>query len=153
MRWISRRRLLQLVDEDLVRRAIAQAELRTSGEIRVSVSTFFWGSVERTARQAFERLGMTATRERNGVLLFVVPSRRRFAVLGDVGIHQKVGDELWRKVSAEVSGHFREGDFTGGLVRAIELVGEELGRHFPRGPEDVNELSDELDFGKHPPEP
>ena len=90
---------------------------------------------------------MTRTRDRNGVLFFVVPARRKFVVLGDGGIHEKVGQEFWDRVVAVVSEKFKTGDFTEGLVRGIEEVGEQLATHFPHQPNDQNELSDEVDFG------
>jgi len=147
MLMMHRRRFRQLVDAEAVRQAIEAAERQTSGEIRVSVSTFFWGSVRRAAERAFVRLGMTATADRNGVLFFVVPSRRRFVVLGDEGIHAKVGQELWARVATAVSAKFRDGDFTGGLVEGIEEAGRRLAEHFPyQGERDVNELPDDIDL-------
>lgn len=147
MLGMSRWRLRRLVDAGRVRAAIEAAELRTSGEVRVSVSTFFFGDVRKVAEKAFDRLGMRATRERNGVLFFVVPSRRKFVVLGDEGIHARVGQEFWDGVAAAVSGKFRSGDFTGGLVDGIEAVGSRLAEHFPRQADDRNELADGVDFG------
>ncbi len=145
---VTRRQLLAAIDAGRVRQAIEAAERETSGEIRVSVSPLFWGDVRRVAERAFTRLGMTATRERNGILFFVVPARRRFTVLGDAGIHARVGPEFWEHVTAAVALRFRDGDFTGGLVHGIETVGHELARHFPPDPEhDANELPDDLDFG------
>jgi uncharacterized membrane protein len=143
-----RRKWLKLVDGERVQAAIGDAERLTSGEIRVSVSTFFWGDVRATAQKAFARLRMEETQERNGVLFFVVPSRRRFVILGDEGIHAKVGQDFWDGVAAAVSERFRESDFTGGLVRGIGEVGARLTQYFPRDPEtDVNELPDAVDFG------
>lgn len=147
MTWWSRKRLLQHVDGQRVSEAIAEAERHTSGEIRVSVATFFWGDVRRQAQRAFERLGMQATQERNAVLIFVVPSRRRFAVVGDQGIHSAVGDAFWQKLAAVLSSHFRAGDFTGGLVACIGEIGVQLSAHFPhQGERDTNELPDDVDF-------
>ena len=144
-RWMLRRR----VDAEAVRRAIEEAESRTSGEIRVSVSTFFFGNVRRTAEAAFVRLGMNRTAERNGILIFVVPSRRAFVVLGDEGIHAKVGQEFWETVAAAISRRFKAGDFTGGLVHGITEVGAQLAEHFPfQGARDRNELPDEVEFGR-----
>ena len=91
---------------------------------------------------------MTRTKERNGVLFFVVPSRRKFVVLGDRGIHGKVGQEFWDRIAAAVSDKFREGDFTGGLGEEIEEVGQQLSTHFPGVSTDKNELSDDVDFGR-----
>jgi uncharacterized membrane protein len=144
--FTTRKALLRGIDIGRIEEAIRQAERRTSGEIRVSVSRFFWGDVHRVADRAFARLGMTATRQRNGVLFFVVPSRRRFVVLGDEGIHAKVGQEFWESVAAAVSEHLRNGDFTLGLVHGIEAVGDQLALHFPFDPTaDANELPDEVD--------
>jgi uncharacterized membrane protein len=146
----TRKGLLRAIDQARIEEAIKEAERRTSGEIRVSVSRYFWGNVRKVADRAFARLGMTATRQRNGILFFIVPSRRRFAILGDEGIHAKVGQEFWEKAAAAVSERFREGDFTTGLVRGIEMVGEQLAHHFPYDPTtDVNELPDDVDFGPH----
>jgi uncharacterized membrane protein len=151
-RFMTRKALLRAIDSGRIKEAIRQAEMRTSGEIRVSVSRFFWGDVRRVAERAFARLDMTATRERNGILFFIVPARRRFVVLGDEGIHAKVGQEFWERVAAAVSEHLRKGDFTLGLVHGIETVGEQLAAHFPFDPAtDTNELSDEIDFGGKPP--
>ena len=144
-RWMLKRR----VDAEAVRRAIEEAESRTSGEIRVSVSTFFFGNVRRTAEAAFVRLGMNRTAERNGILFFVVPSRRAFVVLGDEGIHARVGQEFWDTVAAEISTRFKAGDFTGGLVQGITAAGAQLAAHFPyQGARDRNELPDEVEFGR-----
>ena len=90
---------------------------------------------------------MTGTRERNGVLIFVVPARRRFVILGDSGIHEKVGQPFWDKVTGAVSARFKEGDFTAGLVLGIDMIAGELRTHFPYDrSSDVNELPDEVDF-------
>ncbi len=143
----ARRRLLKSIDTKRVEQAIAEAERQTSGEIRVSVAPFFWGNVRKAADLAFDRLGMRGTAARNGVLFFIVPARRRFVVLGDEGIHAKVGDAFWKDVVAAVAEEFRKGDFTEGLVRGITTVGRELAAHFPYDPgTDKNELPDSVDF-------
>jgi len=147
MAWTSRRGLLRKIDSDRVLAAIRAAELRTSGEIRVSLSRYFWGRVEPVARKAFDRLGMSTTADRNGILFFVVPSRRRFVVLGDAGIHAKVGAEFWSRVAAALSGRFKKGQFTEGLIEGIASAGEQLAAHFPHaGEADRNELPDAIDF-------
>jgi len=145
---MTRKKLLQIIDREKIKGAIESAEHRTSGEICVSVAPLFWGSIEKAADKAFVRLGMTRTKERNGVLFFVVPARRRFVVLGDQGIHERVGQEFWDTVAAIISEKFRQGDFTDGLVKGIEKVGDQLATHFPYDPKsDKNELSDDVDFG------
>lgn len=142
-------KLINLLDGKRIEAAITEAEARTTGEIRVSVSPFFLGNVHKVAERAFTRLGMTATKERNGVLFFIVPARRKFTILGDAGIHEKVGQEFWQNITAEVAGHFQKGEFTEGLVHGIKLAGEELARHFPCGDKPrENHMTDEIDYGK-----
>ena len=144
---MTRRQLLRNIDAVRVKEAIARAERVTSGEIMVSVAPIFWGSVEKAAQKAFVRLGITQTKEHNGVLIFVVPGRKKFMVLGDSGIHAKVGQEFWEAVAGKLSEHFRKGDFTGGIVSAVDVIGEKLGIHFPYdAATDVNNLSDDVDF-------
>ncbi len=142
------RKLLKSIDTRRIEDAIRAAEQTTSGEIRVSIAPLFWGNVRRQADKAFERLGMAQTQARNGVLIFIVPSRRRFVVLGDEGIHRRVGDDFWRDTATAMSESFRRGDFTEGIVRGVRQVGEKLAVHFPpQAGRDINELSDEVDFG------
>lgn len=144
---VTRRAVLRALDVDRIRTAIERAEERTSGEIRVSLSPFFLGDVAAVARRAMARLGMMATRERNAVLIFVVPSRRRFAILGDRGIHEKGGAALWERAASAMAEEFRREAFTEGIVRAVEILGAELSSHFPVDPgNDVNELPDEPAF-------
>ncbi len=150
MALMHRRKLLKEIDPERIKSAIQAAEKRTSGEIRVSVSQFFWGRVRPVAERTFRRLGMTATKDRNGILFFIVPSRRRFVVLGDEGIHAKVGQEFWDALTADLSGEFKQGRFQDGLLKAIADVGEKLATHFPYDPRtDKNELPDDIDFGRN----
>jgi uncharacterized membrane protein len=148
MAFLSQRRLLGIIDDDRVKAAIADAEKRTSGEVRVSVSRFFYGRVRRAAERAFGRMRMRDTRDRNGILFFIVPSRRRFVVVGDEGIHAKVGQEFWDGLVAAMADDFRQGKFNEGLIRGIAECGRLLAEHFPhQGARDVNELPDDIDYG------
>ena len=95
---------------------------------------------------AFARLGMHRTRQRNGVLLFVAPRRRRFAVVGDAGIHQRVTEAFWNQISRRSEPSFTRGDLTAGLEHAIAAIGERLAEHFPPDPHDTNELPDRVEI-------
>jgi uncharacterized membrane protein len=126
--------LIEAIDETLVVAAIRDAERRTRGEIRVHVNEapaegHF--DVETAARAAFEQLGMAATAERNGVLIFIAVSARRFAVLGDAGIHARVGPDAWNAVANRLAERFREAAFTEGIQEAVERCGDLLAAHFP----------------------
>jgi uncharacterized membrane protein len=147
----SRRTFLRRLETHAVEDAIARAEARTSGEIRVSIAGFFVGSSRRLAERAFQRLGLRATKNRNGVLLLIAPARREVVVLGDEAIHAHVGDVFWTEIAALVSTRFREERFTDGVVEAVDAIGEALARHFPAAAEagNPNELPDAIDIGDH----
>jgi uncharacterized membrane protein len=101
--------------------------------------------LEERARRRFHLLGMTKTAERNGVLFYIAPRARQFQILGDSGVHEKCGDDFWKEVAAEMEGSFRRGEFTEGILRGIEKVGEVLARHFPHSAHDRDELPDTID--------
>jgi uncharacterized membrane protein len=131
-----------------IRQAVLNAELDTSGEIRVHIETSCKGEVLDRAAFLFDKLGMHKTAKRNGVLFYVAVKNRRFAVLGDKGINAVVPEDFWDDVKNLLLNHFREERFTEGLIEGIELVGMKLKDHFPYQADDVNELSDDISFGK-----
>jgi len=137
------------IDEGKVVEAIQKAELRSRGEIRIHVSEKTVADVMREATLSFERLGMTATAERNGILIFVAPRSQKFAVLGDSGITSRAGTAPLDEIVASMSTAFREGRFTEGLVNAVERAGALLSVHFPRaeGASDENELPNSISRG------
>jgi uncharacterized membrane protein len=138
-------RIVHGIDLDRVEGAIRSAERGTTGEIRVAVARFyFWGDVRRAAEAAFARLGMRRTRRRNGVLLYLAPKRRRFAVIGDAGIHERVTETFWTAISKKLEAELHAGDLTAGLEHAIATIGERLAEHFPPDPNDTNELADRV---------
>lgn len=133
------------IDVGRVEEAIVAAERRTSGELRVAIARFyFWGDVRRAAASAFKRLHMERTRKRTAVLIFVAPRLRRFAVVGDVGVHAHVTDAFWREVADELARAFRARDLTGGLERALATIGDRLAAPFPPEPDGENELGDQV---------
>ena len=54
-----------------------------------------------------------------------------FAVIGDEGVHAKCGDEFWRKLADAMSGYFRKGEFTPGIIHGVQKAGDLLAEHFP----------------------
>lgn len=139
---------LTLAELDRVRDAVAAAEKRTSGEIRVHLDVAIMENVLDHAAFVFDELGMTKTKDRNGVLIYVSVPGRKVAVIGDVAIHAKLGDGYWRGVLELILEQFKQDRFCEGLCAGVERLGEQLSAHFPYQREDVNELSDDVSFGK-----
>jgi uncharacterized membrane protein len=140
-----RRRFLAQLDRARLEEAIGRAEASTTGQVRVVVLPRVRGSLAKVAELTAERLQMQATPGRNGVLILVVPGRREFHVWGDQGIHERVGDEFWKRVAGQISEQFQRGDFPAGLLAGIEEIGRQLAAHFPAQPGSaINSLPDSI---------
>jgi uncharacterized membrane protein len=135
------------IDLARVREAVEAAELHTSAEIVVSISPFFLGRVWPAARRAFARLGVAQTRGRNGVLVFVVPSRRQVVVLADDGALARIDAAVWDDIAARIAAAFARGHGTTGLVDGIARLSCALSGPFPHERTDVNELPDQPFLG------
>ena len=133
------------LDEVKVLAAIEAAEKRSSGEIRVFVSHQHVPDPMAAAQKQFEKLGMINTKARNGVLLFFAPHTQKFAIIGDAGIHEKCGAGFWEDIRQEMEHDLKSAKFTEAVVAGVHRVGEALARHFPRRPDDVNELPNRLE--------
>lgn len=136
---------LPKIDHDRIVAAIAAAEQRTSGEIRVALARHKSADPMASARHHFERLGLGRTAARNGVLIYVAPRSRNFAVFGDAGVHEKCGDAFWQELAKAMTEFFRRGEFEAGIVHGIERAGELLAAHFPRTAGDCDELPNDVE--------
>ncbi len=143
--WVRR----HLSDEDLeaIARAVASAEQLTSGQVRVHLEDRCVGDPLAHASRTFRQIGMDRTRLRNGVLLYLALDDHRFAVLGDSGIHERVGAGFWDSVRDALQGELKAGRMRDGIVAAVLEIGRVLGQHFPDRPDDVNELTDSVSLG------
>jgi uncharacterized membrane protein len=139
------REFLATLEHDRIVRAIRDAELKTSGEIRVFIQR---GKLTADplplAQKKFQQLGMHKTRERNAVLIFVAPRAHKFAILGDEAVHEKCGEQFWHRIVQKMREHFQNEKFSSAIIDAIEEVGHVLAAHFPRSTTDRNELSNDV---------
>ncbi|MBL7922769.1 MAG: TPM domain-containing protein [Bacteroidia bacterium] len=140
--------LFKSADREAIRSAVFAAEQLTSGEIRVYIDDECKTDVLDRAAFVFAELGMQNTELRNGVLIYIAMRDHKFAIIGDAGIHKQVGDPFWSKVREEMGNHFREGKFTEGIRFAVTETGKKLKEFYPRSAADINELPDDMIFGK-----
>jgi uncharacterized membrane protein len=144
---MNQKEFLAQLDQPRIVAAISEAEQQTSGEIRVHVQPkATGGEIRDVAERTFERLGMTKTTLRNGVLLFIATEEQRFVILGDRGIDEKVPAGFWDAIAARLADRFRLGMYTEGIVAAILEAGVQLRTYFPRSADDVDELSNEINI-------
>ena len=128
--------------------SIKEAEKQTSGEIRLYIEDGSKAEPLDRAAFIFEELEMHKTEQRNGVLIYLAIAHKKFAILGDAGMHQLVHETFWDEIKAKMLLHFKKGNFKSGLQEGIYLIGETLKVKFPYHNEDKNELPDEIVFGE-----
>ena len=127
--------------------AIGVAEKNTSGEIRVHIEKENTIAPIDRAVEVFHQLNMEKTKERNGVIIYVAVKSKHFAIYGDKGIHDIVGDDFWNSTKDVMVNHFKNGNFKQGLIDGILKAGEQLKTHFPHHDNDTNQLSNEISKG------
>ncbi len=148
------KQFFEALDHPRITAAIHEAERATSGQIRVFIShrTDVVDAAKR-AGERFRKLGMNKTAARNGVLVYFAPEARKFALVGDRAIHEKVGgDDFWQGiVSGVMRPLLKEGKYTEAVIAAVAEVGRQLAAHFPAGPGGhVDELPDDIE--EEPPQ-
>jgi uncharacterized membrane protein len=139
-------KILNTAEEKILVEAIAIAEKNTSGEIRVHIEKTCKGDAVEQAKVIFEKLGMTATEARNGVLIYIAEESHKFAIIGDSGIHEKVGHDFWDHSKDLMLQHFKKGEFVEGIKEAVLSCGEALKKYFPFQNNDSNELSNDISY-------
>ena len=140
------RQLLNNEEDRRVVEAIKEAELNTSGEIKVHIENFCKGNIEKRSLVVFNRLKLNETKLRNGVLIYLSVKDHKFAILGDEGINNVVEDGFWNDVKDLMQSHFKEGRFADGLEQGIQRCGEKLKTYFPHQSDKINEIPDEISY-------
>ncbi len=134
-------------EKEVIKSAVKEAELNTSGEIRVHIDNHCKEDVMDRAAWWFGKLEMQKTEQRNGVLFYLAVKDQKFAILGDAGINAVTPEDFWDSIKEKMMASFKEGALAIGLKEGILMAGEALKSHFPYQDDDVNELSDEISFG------
>ena len=148
--WKKTRHFFTEEEQALITEAIRNAEIKTSGEVRVFVESrcSYVDAVDRAA-ELFYKLEMDETEERNAVLIYLAMDDHQLAVYGDEGIHQKVGTAFWNDEVKQMISAFNKHDYALGLKQCISDVGNALHIHFPYDHKtDKNELPDQILFGR-----
>lgn len=135
-------------DKQKIVKAIESAEKDTSGEIRLHIESHCPTDVLDHAAWLFKKMEMHKTALRNGVLFYVAIEDHKFAILGDAGINAVVPKDFWEQIKTAVIAEFAQDRYCDGLCAGIAMAGEQLKAFFPYSKNDVNELSDEISFGK-----
>ncbi len=131
-------------EQERIVEEIRRAEECTSGEIRIHLDRHSKGDPLEKAKKVFARLGMARTKSRNGVLIYIATDHRKFALVGDEGIHRAVPENFWEEVRKKMQEHFRRGEFCEGMCVGIRIIGDQLKTYFPVQKCDTDELPNEI---------
>ena len=138
-------KVLHPTDQTKIVDAIRNAERVTSGEVKVHVELRCpGGDPYKRAVDLFQRLGLTKTKDRNAVLIYVATRDRKFTIIGDKGIHEEVGSAFWADAVQRMKVAFARGAFGEGISGAVQSVGQRMASKFPRKADDVNEIDNEI---------
>lgn len=140
-----------LSDSDLIsiEKKISEIEEETSGEIKlcIKVTRGIYEddlSPREIAIHEFQKLGMHNTKDRTGILIFILFDERKFEVIADEGIYNIIPDEEWDIVKNMIVKNFQEQNYLNGILEVIDEMGSILIKEFPGGDENPNELSNEV---------
>lgn len=133
-------------EQKQIQAAIEEAESHTSGEIRLHLENFCSGNEVNVASRIFTAIGMHKTRDRNGVLIYIATLSHKIAVIGDKGIHEKLGTPYWEKLVENLITEFKAKHRSEALVTCITDLGKQLSTYFPRAGDDRNELTNDISF-------
>lgn len=131
-------------DEKALVEEIRKLETRTSGEVRIVISSKWILRPHLYAWKLFRKLGMEATAHRNGALIVVIHRRRKFVVLGDIGLADIVESGYWENVASAMSQHLKQGNNRDALAEGIRLLGEPMASHWPPSESNPDELPNEI---------
>lgn len=137
------------IDKKLLEAAITRLEQHTSAEFRIFIERKIPSkptalSAYERALDVFSQLEMHQTAARNGVLIYIAYSDRQCAIIGDIGIHQYVGNDFWQTECTRMIAYFKQKQYTEGILASMQKIGEHLIQHFPVQPDDQNELDNEV---------
>jgi uncharacterized membrane protein len=134
---------------DLIEQAIKAGEATHAGQVRFVVEgaldgmPLFKGQPARErALDIFSHLRIWDTAHNNGVLIYLLLADRDVEIVADRGIDAKVGAAGWQKISAAMEADFRGGNFSGGVIKGIAAVSQQLATYFPKQGAGPNELPD-----------
>ena len=148
--WQKKKEFFTADEKQQLIEAIQKAEQRTSGEVRLFVESKcrFMDPMDR-AKEIFLELGMHKTELRNATLIYIAVDDHQAAILGDEGIHQKVGAAYWQTEVSKMLMQFKNERLVDGICTAIADLGDALYTFFPYNSDtDKNELPDEIVFGR-----
>ncbi|MFT4522345.1 MAG: putative membrane protein [Bacteroidia bacterium] len=135
-------------DENRIKRAIEEAESVCSGEVRVHIDQFCKGDPMFKASNLFFHLNIDETANRNGVLIYVAIEDRKFCIIGDSGIDNKVPDNFWDATKEAMTELFKKNRPVDAILAGIKRAGNELQHFFPSSSTDTNELSNDISYGE-----
>jgi uncharacterized membrane protein len=134
-------------EQEQIKRAVAEAESKTSAEIVVRMERNCPGDPLVHCRDLLQTLGITQTKSRTGVILYFSLEDHKVAVFGDVSVDRVMTQQHWDSLCSKLVKGFQEEKPCEAVCDAVRWIGERLSGPLRRPKDDVNELPDDLSSG------
>ncbi len=145
--WSWRRKFTSKILGD-IEQAITASENLHRGELRFVIENalapaLVWRGVTTHQRAValFAQLGVWDTEENTGILIYLSLADREAHILADRGIAKHVSQAEWQAIASAMQREFKIGQYRQGALLGINQITTLLGRHFPAGIDNLNELS------------
>ena len=133
-----------------IQSAIDKVESKTVGEIVLSfrnkrnlLEKLY--TPHELALKDFKTLGVANTKEKTGILIFIIFEERYYDILADEGIYAKIADKVWNKLEEKLKKEFQDGNYSKGILQLIKKTGDVLAKEFPaRADANDDEISNEI---------
>jgi uncharacterized membrane protein len=140
-------------DDDFLRfsKKIKEMEKITAGEIRVSIKEDIpfmkrKSDIQKLAYEEFHELKMYDTRDKTGILIYILLKEHEFYILADSVINGKVEQSVWDNIRDTMQNNFKDGNYCEGVIETINSVGNILSKYFPIKLDDTNELTNKVEI-------
>jgi uncharacterized membrane protein len=136
-------------DLEKIKQEIQKIEQSTCGEMRLSIreKRSFWEKLYKPHELAvkdFEKLGMANTKYKSGILIFVIFDEHYYDILADEGINEKINNSVWVNIEEKIKEEFPNEGYQKGILHVVDKIGDVLKREFPKLPDDIEELADDV---------
>ena len=117
-----------------------RAEIRVAIEVALDLRALWRIKAARQrALEMFTELEVWNTRERNGVLIYMLLAERDVEIVADLGLDGRVEQSEWLRICTVIEREFAAGHWRDGVLRGIEAATVLLTREFPANEPNPNE--------------
>ncbi len=117
---------------------------RQSVRLKLALPIFRRRKAHETALREFAARGLTATRDRTGVLIYVALAERYAEIITDTAVSAVIDNGTWREQMSDLIAAIHRGELAQGLADTVNQTARVLAPHFPPRGDDIDELDNKV---------